>query len=175
MITCEAMTDRMPEVASGASAWTAEEAAHLAGCTECRAEWKLIELARRLGAGAAAGLDSARTATLVLARLASERRVVRWRRTGLGVALATAAALLLVVWTGWPRPMSTSTPTPVAGGVTEGFRIPVAELDSLDANQLESVLEDLDAPLEEGRLTGAPPMGELDDVQLERVLRSLEG
>ena len=174
MITCEAMTDRMPEVASGASAWTAEEAAHLAGCAECQTEWKLVELARGLGAGAAARLDSGRAATRVLARLASERRA-RWRRTGLGIALATAAALLLVVWTGRPRPMSTPTPTPVAGGVTEAFRIPVAELDSLDANQLESVLEDLDAPLDEGRLTGAPPMGELDDVQLERVLRSLEG
>jgi hypothetical protein len=175
MITCEAMTDRMPEVASGTTAWTAEEAAHLGRCPDCQAEWRLIEAARSLGAGAAARLDSGQAAARVLARLASERRRVRWRRAGLGVALAAAAALLLVVWTGRTGPISSPGPTPVPGGLTEAFRIPVAELDSLDANQLESVLEDLDAPLDQGRLTGAPPMGELDDVQLERVLRSLEG
>ncbi len=41
--------------------------------------------------------------------------------------------------------------------------------------ELESVLEDLDAPLGAGNLNGSSGLGDLDDGQLERVLRSLEG
>jgi hypothetical protein len=59
--------------------------------------------------------------------------------------------------------------------VHEAFRIPVAELDSLDNGELESVLQDLDAPLGAGTLNSTPGLGDLDDVQLERLLRSLEG
>jgi hypothetical protein len=40
---------------------------------------------------------------------------------------------------------------------------------------LQSVLQDLDAPLGTGTLNNTPGLGDLDDVQLERLLRSLEG
>lgn len=51
----------------------------------------------------------------------------------------------------------------------------MAELDALDEDQLQAVLEHLDAAA--GSLDGGvePRMGDLDDQQLERVLRSLEG
>jgi hypothetical protein len=77
------------------------------------------------------------------------------------------AAVALVVWSRVPHHTQRTVP--------EAFRIPVAELDSLDNGELESVLQDLDAPLGAGTLNSTPGLGDLDDVQLERLLRSLEG
>nr|MBA3319806.1 hypothetical protein [Gemmatimonadales bacterium] len=48
MNDCERLSDRMPEVALGRAEWTADEAAHLRGCGECRGEWELLLAAREL-------------------------------------------------------------------------------------------------------------------------------
>ena len=60
----------------------------------------------------------------------------------------------------------------MAAGV---LTLPLAELDSLDVGQLQAVLDGLDSPVGEATPGEAPSFGDLDDSQLERVLRSLEG
>jgi len=164
MTSCEEMLERMPAVALGEAQWTDEEAKHLAGCASCQAEWSLIRSAVAVGSQAPA-LDLEKTGAAVLNRLRAERRERRLRRAGLLTGLAAAVAL--VVWSRVPHHTQRTVP--------EAFRIPVAELDSLDNGELESVLQDLDAPLGAGTLNSTPGLGDLDDVQLERLLRSLEG
>lgn len=165
MILCQAMSDRMPEVAAGGSPWSDAEAAHLAECPGCQEEWRLVQVAAALGDAAGRAVVPDRVSQVVLRRLKARRR---WQRTGWVAGLAAAAAVMLAVWTG-----GRTSPRPAAA--VDRFLIPVAELDSLDTAQLETVLENLDAPLGSGRLGGGLPLGELNDVQLERVLRSLEG
>ncbi|HEU5153958.1 MAG TPA: hypothetical protein VFU03_04465 [Gemmatimonadales bacterium] len=166
MTSCEEMLERMPGVALGEAQWTEEEATHLAGCSSCQAEWSLIQKAVAVGSQGPA-LDLEKTGAAVLGRLRAERRERRLRRVGLLTGLAAAAAVALVVWSRVPHRAEQTVP--------EAFRIPVAELDSLDNGELQSVLQDLDAPLGAGTLSNTPGLGDLDDVQLERLLRSLEG
>jgi hypothetical protein len=166
MTSCEEMLERMPAIALGEGQWTEEEATHLAGCPSCQAEWSLIRSAATVGSQAPA-LDLDKTSAAVVQRLRVERREKRFRRAGLLTGLAAAAAVALVVWSRVPHRAERTVP--------EAFRIPVAELDSLDNGELQSVLQDLDAPLGTGTLNNTPGLGDLDDVQLERLLRSLEG
>lgn len=169
MTACEMMIDRMPMVAHGRDSWTPEEAAHLAACPECEPAWRLIQAAAHLGAGSAAAIDTARTADRVLTRVALLRRRARWRAVG-WIGLAAAAAAVLVVSVGRRGPTVSRVEADTAG-----FRLPLAELEGLNAPQLESVLDGLDAPLGSVATPDAPALGDLEKVQLERVLRSLEG
>jgi anti-sigma factor RsiW len=168
MTDCESVTDRIPVVALGRDAWTAEEAAHLASCPACQAEWKVVETARRLGDSAARRVDPDRVNSIVIARLRADRR---WRRAAWIGAVAVAAAMALVVWTA--RPTHQAGPIATRGAV--GFHLPLAELDRLDSGQLERILEDLEAPLGAQAAPEAPELGDLKDSELERVLRTLEG
>jgi hypothetical protein len=172
MIPCELMTDRMVPVAHGRSEWTAEQRAHIATCPACRAEWDLVATARRLGSPAGA-LDARSVGRAVVGRLARERRMRPWKRAGWIGALAAAAAIAIVVYR-----------QAVPGGTTPGkrlaaagaeFRLPLAELDSLNAGELTTVLEQMDAPLGASASPELPGLGDLQDTELERVLRSLEG
>lgn len=167
---CEELRDQMPDVANGGRQWNAEEAAHVAGCADCAREWQLVQVAMRLGDGAAGRVNTTRLSAAVLAGVARERRVAGWKRAGWLTGLAAAAAVVLIVWRG-PAP---PTVHPDEGAVSE-YLLPLAELESLDENQLQAVLEALDAPLQDGSSSGGPNLGDLDDTQLERVLRSLEG
>lgn len=169
-LECDELQDRMPQVAAEASPWTPEEAAHLTSCDGCAAEWRLVVTARRLGAAAAAQVDPARLAHEVLAGVATRNRADRWKRAGWLVGLAAAAALVLVVWRGGQPGAELATVTPA-----EEFHLPLAELDVLDSPILEAVLEGFDAPVGDGSTVDGPRLGDLDDTQLERVLRSLEG
>ena len=81
MSDCERLSDRMPDVALQRAAWSAEEAAHLASCADCRAEWDLVLAARRLEASAPS-VDPATIAAAVQHRLASERMADRRSRWG---------------------------------------------------------------------------------------------
>ncbi len=177
MTTCEQLSDRMPAVARGQSAWTPGERMHLEACPGCRREWELVRLTAGLGREWETRIDGARMARAVSARLAREGRRHQHRRrwTWSGVAaLAAAAALALVFRAPWrPRALPART-GPVAAASGE-FVIPVAGIDSLSADQLESVLETMDVPLISTTSVEAPSLQELDDQQLERVLRSLEG
>ncbi|HUF34365.1 MAG TPA: hypothetical protein VMN37_00360, partial [Gemmatimonadales bacterium] len=101
MIGCERLSDRMPQVALGRDGWTAEEAAHLEVCPDCRAEWALVGAVGRIGARAPAVSDPTVLAARVLRRLAEEPaprprgRLVRWAG-----GLAAAAAILALAWAG---------------------------------------------------------------------------
>lgn len=175
---CGTVQDKLPLVAHGRAAWTAGEAAHLASCADCAAEREVVERATRLGAGAAARLDTAKLAAGVLGEIGRRRRQDRWRRNAGMIGLAAAAVLVVAVALRTPqrpqlaqRPDSVA-PVTVAAGV---LTLPLAELDSLDVGQLQAVLDGLDSPVGEATPGEAPSFGDLDDSQLERVLRSLEG
>lgn len=169
MIACEWLCERMAEVAHGQSGWTLEESAHLASCAECAAEWELVAAGGRLGRDLEGRLDTAAIANRVVDRLAAARRVDRWRRTGLLVGLAAAAALVIAVW-----PARHPPPQQIARS-SQTLTVPLAELDGLDSGQLQAVLETLDAPLSSEASIAIPTLGDLDEQQMERVLRSLEG
>jgi len=169
MIACEWLCERMAEVAHGRSGWTLEESAHLASCAECAAEWGLVAAGGRLGRDLEGRLDTAAIANRVVDRLAAARRVDRWRRTGLLVGLAAAAALVIAVW-----PARHPPPQQIARS-SQTLTVPLAELDGLDSGQLQAVLETLDAPLSSEASIAIPTLGDLDEQQMERVLRSLEG
>lgn len=176
-IDCEVLREKMPGAAHGELAWTPEEETHLSACFECAAEWRLIQHAARLGEGAARSIDPARLSAAVLTQVAARRRRDRWTR-GAWIALAAAAAIAVVVFTGrggGPGQLATGADSGVAAGVDLSYSLPLSELEALDSDQLQSVLDGLDAPVGEVEPGLAPSFGDLDDNQLERVLRSLEG
>ena len=159
------LRDRMPEVARGSASWTADEAAHLAACEECRSELALITTALRIGTGVEGSFDASAAARAVTHRLTQEPVVARSRYRPL-VLLATAAALALV----FARPGTPPSMVPVAAEVRF-----LPELDSLSLEELTLVADAFDAPLTETPLIDGQPAADLDTIQLQRVLRSLEG
>ena len=170
MTICEALSERMPAVARGAAQWTAEEQAHLDRCDECRTEWALVAAAADLGLDVAAELDSHHVTERVLGRLRAERGRGRVRRIGWAVGGVAAAAVMLAVAMGKGRHPTTVSP-PVAAA-----EIPLPELDSLHAPELQAVLDALDAA--PGGVVQGVDTGELDDLdaqELQRVLDGLEG
>lgn len=175
MSPCELLSDRMVLVSHGTADWTAAEAEHLATCPECREEWRLIQGAQRLGSEAGRRTDAARVGRLVLATLAGERRRRRWFRAGGLAGLAAAATLAIMVSTTDRRGPGGGDAGSMAMVEAEGLQLRLAELESLDEAELEAILDGLDVPLAEGAGGAPPALGDLDDTQLERVLRSLEG
>lgn len=172
MNDCESVQDRIPLVASGLAEWDAEESAHLATCASCAAEWRIVATARRLSDAAALRVDPARVSRAVLQGLGAERRAARWRRGGWFAGLAAAAVLIVMVRAGTRQ---TTTGTDTIQPASTALHVPLAELEALSAEELQSVLDGLDEPLGSGAAPDAPHLGDLDDHQLERVLRSLEG
>jgi hypothetical protein len=177
-VDCEMLSEKMPAVAQGEASWTPAESAHLSACFACAGEWRLIQRAAHLGEGAAAGLDTAGLSASIMARVATRGRRDRFTRNAWYTGLAAAAAIALVVFTGRSGNRgeigsvvdSGATPT-----VDLTFHLPLSELEALDSDQLQSVLDGLDSPVGEADPGLAPSFGDLDDTQLERVLRSLEG
>ena len=51
MSNCGHLSNRMPSVVLGRSAWTEEESSHLAGCASCQQEWNVVSLSSGLGRG----------------------------------------------------------------------------------------------------------------------------
>ena len=172
-MTCGDLLDRMPVVAAGRGSWSAEEAAHLAECVECREDWALIQQARTLGQ-AGERVDTGKIQSQVLARLAAARRADRIRRGGWVAGLAAAAAVALMLWRGNIPPTNATGPATTAPAV-ENFSIPVAELETLDGGQMQAVLENLEAPLSAGGTPDVPNFGDLDNEQLQSILGSMEG
>jgi hypothetical protein len=171
-MTCERLSDRMPAVALGRERWTDEERRHLESCPDCRAEWEMVGRTQRLGRDIEKEIDSVRVSAGVLHRLATEpvvRRPGRGWWIGIGTA-AVAAGLFLML-----RHPTVPPTAPSETLETGAFEIRLTELDSLDASQLTTVLEWIDDPLEVPSTEDLPSLQELDQPQLERVLRSLEG
>ncbi len=170
MTRCEQLSERMPDVAAGKAAWTADESRHLATCDLCREELDLVRATAALGRGVERALNIDRIAAGALERLRTPvDRPASARRWAPVALIAAAAVLALFVW---PTALVNTTAAPDAADELV-IRLPV--LDSLSAGQLEQVFEGIDAPL--STITPGPD-ARLDDLstgELERVLRSLEG
>jgi hypothetical protein len=152
----------MVDVAHGRSSWTGPEAAHLAACLDCAAEWRLT--ARAADAGIGVQVDPDRLAEAVLARLAAPPP----RRPSFGwvVGLAAAAIVILALQA---RPGQPSVPAPAPAATV------LSELDDLTHDELLTVLDALDPLPDDATVPVATPLGDLTPGELERVLRSLEG
>jgi len=175
----EHLSDQMPAVARGLSAWSPGDEAHLAGCPDCRAEWRLHTMAQSLGRAVDASLDVNAVVAGVATRLrGAERRTdlpslrgakrrsnLRWL-----VPLAAAAALLVAVLPRIGDPGAGTAGTTVA-------QTWLPELEVLSADELESLFEVLPAAEgEDGGVTlPSPRLGDLTADELELLLRSLEG
>lgn len=172
MSMCEAVSDRMPVVASGRGEWTATEREHLAGCAECSAEWKLVSVAATLGRDVtadAAGLTPALLARV--ARVAMEERRGRWVRRAVVGGLAIAAMLLLVVM---PRKVEVASVRPEGVFSASPAELQLAELDDAAPTELEMVLAEFDEPTAPGSSLDGPDLEGLDMSTVERALRSWE-
>ncbi len=170
MTDCERLSDRMPQVAMHRAAWTAEEAAHLAGCEACRAEWELVLAARRLEARAPA-VDAEAIAAAVQRRLATERtaeRRTRWLWTAASVT--AAAAIAIAVFTGAER----GSPAPQVA-TEAGVLVPLPELEGLETAQLDTLLQAIDAPFTGTSTLESSTLSEDVDAELERVFATWEG
>jgi hypothetical protein len=175
MTDCVWLSDRMPAVARGLAEWTPEEMRHLSGCPVCRQEWELIRLAAHLGESVGTSFDSPAMASSVLQRVRREREVQRRRRrTWTFTGLAAAAAVTAAVWTGaLERP--TTGPSATAPLVAAQLTLPLPELESLQAAELDSVLQTMDEPNINGAAVDDPGLGDLNSEELESVLHSWEG
>lgn len=165
MTECTQLSDRMPAVAQGRAAWTADEVTHLGACLDCSAEWRLMGRAMRLGEAAAGTLQAGPLATRVLARLHQPER----RRSGMRgllrwapVALAAGVALSVVT----ARAPDAGLDRPVAAGEV------LPEFLDLSESQLEALLEDVPAGDGTVDIRG---FNDLTDEDVSSLLSNLEG
>ncbi len=176
MTACEQLSERMPMVAARRGEWTIDEAAHLASCPDCTAEWRLVGRVRRLGDGLPP-VDPASIALRVRERMTaagastqvipirSPRRTVYW-----GLAIAAAAVLAVAL----PRWRSVDPANPTADRTTVVAGQVLSELDDLSAQELAALLREFpSAPGVEKSEPGGTE--DLNLEELERVLRSWEG
>jgi hypothetical protein len=161
MTACERLSDRIPEVARGRSRWTAGEAAHLATCVDCRAEWDVVVAVNGLGDRSPAARDPSLVAAAVLGRLADDRRSHRRSWQSWAAGLAAAAAIAAAVWSG------TRSASPV--------EIALPELEPLETAELDSLLETMDSAPAGWSALGEPTLEDLDADELEQVLVTWEG
>jgi hypothetical protein len=181
MTICERMSDRMPSVAAGQATWTVEERGHLAACADCRSEWAVVQAVGEVGARAASRTVPEALAATVLARVreaehADRRRATtRWALRWGG--LAAAAALMLAVLFRGPTPAGPEAVTdPGAPAPAElAFQLPLPELDAAESDELQAVLDGLEAPLGESSTLDGLLGEDVTQQDLERVLRAWEG
>lgn len=172
MISCSELSDRMPEVAAGRAVWSAPEGGHLAECSDCQAEWRLVQAAAELGVAVGRTVAPDQIAAGVRNRLqAPPTPATSWpgRVRRVALPLAAAAVLLLLVWQAspWPR----TDPEPVT------LMAVLPELDGLSEAELETMFTMVTG----AEADPAPPLGtseslgDLSDEELESLLRLLEG
>jgi hypothetical protein len=169
MSDCERLSDRMPDVALQRAVWSAEEAAHLTSCADCRAEWDLVLAARRLEASAPS-VDPAAIAAAVQHRLASQHTISRRSRWGLAIAAAAAAAAVALAVGRAPEP-----PADPAVAVAAEPLVPLPELEGLDTAQLDTLLQALDGPLAGASAKDSTTADDDADAELEQILATWEG
>ena len=173
MNMCEACSDRMPSVASGRSEWPAAEREHLAGCSDCAAEWTLVSAASALGRDIT--MDPAALMPRLLQRVRAadhEERQRRWVRRSVQVAGLAVAAVVLLTIVPRQRTVVPGQPSPVAATQTAGLQL--AELDGAAASELAAVLAEFDEPAVTGSSLDGPDVEGMDVSQVERALRSWE-
>ena len=172
MSDCERLSDKMPDVAHHRTEWTPGEAAHLAACAECLAEWDLVLAACALDEGAPTFSDPSALTAALRRRLAEDRAArARGRRAWSFAGAAVAAAAILAVVTGRdPGPAETAPAVAEAGAL-----VPLPELEGLEAAQLDTLLQSLDRPVAGTSTLDASTLGEYEDGELEQVFASWEG
>lgn len=171
MTDCERLSDRMPEVAMEGGGWHGEEAAHLARCAECRAEWELVLATRRLEARAP-DVDAETVATGLLRRLAEERAGARRDRWVWAAGSAAAAAAIALALTTGPESPGDAAPR-VA--VEAEPLVPLPELEGLETAQLDTLLQALDGPLAGASPADSTAVADDVDAELEWILATWEG
>jgi hypothetical protein len=173
MNDCSWLSDRMPSIALRRAEWTADEVRHLNECTSCRAEWDLLQAGIRLGHASPPLRDPDELARALLERLAQgpqrSRRSVWTAASG----LAAAAAVAATVWLGG-RATPAAEPDESAP-VVAGVHMPLQELESLQPDELESVLQTMNDSLPEDGVTDDPELTDLDSDELQQVLDTWEG
>jgi hypothetical protein len=161
----------MPAVARREAEWTPDEARHLTECRSCQDEWELIQVTSRVGKDVHLSLEPAVTAEMVLQRLRREDVRVGprlWTWGAVAAAVAFFAAL-------WMNPLTAPSDQPrAARPVVAGLQFALPELESLQAAELDSVLQTMDDPAA-GSTVEDPALGDLDSDELQRVLDSWEG
>jgi hypothetical protein len=176
MNDCERLSDRMPDVALHRTEWTPEEAAHLAGCADCRAEWRLVLAARALEASAPTVSDASALPAALQRRLAEDRALRTRVRLAWSFAAAAAAAAAIVTAVVTERdggpPAGART---VAGAEALEALVPLPELEGLGTAQLDTLLQSLDRPFAGTSTLDASTLGEYENGELEQVFASWEG
>ncbi len=171
---CEALSDRLPAVARGQASWDPEEAAHLADCAECQAEWALVAPIARAATPAPA-MDLDRLSRAVLRELRPEATVVaiasrrrRWTRGLIG--LSAAAGIAIALYSARPARLGDDLSL-----VPTRMKTTIPELDALLEDELKVVLASI--KLETPDLTPGPlpRLGELTETELEQLLATVEG
>jgi hypothetical protein len=163
----------MPDVALHRAEWTPEEAAHLAGCAECLAEWGLVLASRALDEGAPTVSDPSALPAALRRRLAEDRvRRARARRAWAFASVAAAAAAMLaaVVTQRDAGPAAAAR----TGAEAEAL-VPLPELEGLGTAQLDTLLQSLDRPFAGTSTLDASTLGEHEDGELEQVFDTWEG
>ncbi|HET6779223.1 MAG TPA: hypothetical protein VFH26_10065 [Gemmatimonadales bacterium] len=175
MTHCGWLSDRIPAVALGRAEWTPQEMQHLQECQECQREWQVVRAASRHGEDGG-GIDPEAVAASVLRRLREEPPApqIRRRTWALG-GLAAAAATIIAIWAGQTADQAGTTRQNGSLAAAQ-LEIPLPELESLQASELDSVLQALDEPnnLRDSGV-GEPELSDLNSDELERVLDTWEG
>jgi hypothetical protein len=130
---------------------------------------QLSELAKRLGMRAGERLDVERTTQAVLARL---REPVRQRPTWVRPAILRIAAMIVVL-IGGVVVLKDRGATAVHRGAAA--HLVADDLDDLSNEELQNVLAGFDQLLDSTTAPTGADLNELDAQQLQTVLRSLEG
>jgi len=170
---CERLSDRMPDVALHRAEWTPEEAAHLAICADCLAEWELVLTARALDECAPTISDPSALPAALRRRLAEDRgeRARTRRAWAFAGAAAAAAAILAAVVTERDAVPAAGAPTVAEAEAL----VPLPELEGLETAQLDTLLQSLDRPVAGTSTLDASTLGEYEDGELEQVFATWEG
>jgi hypothetical protein len=170
---CTRLSERMPDVALHRATWTPDEAAHLAACADCGAEWELMLLARRLEAHAPITAVPSALVTTLHQRLAEDRIARRRSRRAWSFAGAAALAAAILVAVATDRPAE---PTPTIGPIAGADAlVPLPELEGLGAAQLDTLLRSIDRPSTGSSGLDASTLGEHEDGELEQLFATWEG
>lgn len=172
MTNCRQLSDRMPEVTRGSVRWTAAEERHLTRCDDCQHEWDLVRRVARLGMDVDLGVNPAAVTDRVLGRLRAADVAVPRRRVWAAGALAAAASVALVLWVkvpaGTPRAVAvTQESLAVTPPAAAQPRLPVPELDGLNADQLRMVMESMDQPFRADEVLESSGWSDLESRDLE--------
>jgi hypothetical protein len=176
MTDCGWLSDRIPAVVLGRAEWTLEERQHLQECLACHQEWEVVLAASRLGQRPEVMIDAEAVSSSVLQRLRDEPQRTHIRRgTWAAGGLAAAAALIVAIWTGnLGHPDATTRQN--GSPATAQLEISLPELESLQAAELDTVLQAMDEP-NNLRDPGdeEPELSDLNSDELQQVLDTWEG